>query len=95
MPKRYAVYILTNRRNGTLYVGVTGDLAARIDLHRSGAVPGFSKDHDLHRLVHVEYFLDIEEAILREKRVKRWRRKWKLELIEKANPYWNDLSDQV
>jgi len=95
MSKHYAVYILTNRRNGTLYVGVSGDLATRIDLHRSRAVPGFSNDHALHRLVHVEYFQDIEEAILREKRVKRWRRRWKIELIEKGNPYWIDLSDQV
>jgi putative endonuclease len=89
---RFAVYILTNKRNGTLYVGVTRDLVQRMEAHRSGAVDGFTRKHGLHRLVHVERFTTAADAIAREKQLKKWKRRWKLELIEQANPYWHDLA---
>ena len=89
----YYVYILTNRRNGTLYTGVTNDLARRAHEHVSGAVDGFTKENGLKRLVHIEEFGTALEAIEREKKLKKWRRKWKLDLIEDTNPDWNDLYD--
>jgi putative endonuclease len=95
MDKTYHVYILASGRNGTLYIGVTGDLAARIWQHRTGAAEGFTKRYGVHRLVHVEAFGDVNEAILREKRIKKWRRAWKLELIERDNPQWLDLYDRI
>jgi putative endonuclease len=87
----YFVYILASRRNGTLYVGVTNDLISRVQEHREGLVPGFTKRYTVKLLVYFEEHSDINEAILREKRIKRWRRKWKLELIEAQNPQWRDL----
>jgi putative endonuclease len=87
------VYILTNKRNGTLYVGVTNNLIRRVFEHRSGEIPGFTKEHGLHRLVWFEQFTSIEEAIRREKLLKKWRREWKLNLIERDNPDWHDLHD--
>lgn len=87
----YFVYILASRRNGTLYVGVTNDLIGRVTEHRDGLIPGFTKRHGVKLLVYFEEHADIDEAIRREKRVKRWRRTWKLELIESANPHWRDL----
>ncbi|MEG3618915.1 GIY-YIG nuclease family protein [Magnetovibrio sp. PR-2] len=93
--KQPCVYILTNKRNGTLYVGVTSNLAKRISEHKSDAVDGFSKEHSLHTLVHAEFLETMEDAIVREKRIKKWRRAWKLELIEKDNPDWRDLSEDV
>ena len=87
----YWVYILASRRNGTLYVGVTSELVKRVQQHREGLVPGFTKRYAVKLLVFTELHRDINEAILREKRVKRWRRKWKLELIEAHNPTWRDL----
>lgn len=87
----YWVYILASRRNGTLYVGVTNDLTRRVQEHREGLVPGFTKEHGVKVLVFAELHHDINEAILREKRVKRWRRAWKLQLIEISNPQWRDL----
>jgi putative endonuclease len=95
MDKIYHVYILASGRNGTLYIGVTGDLAVRIWQHRTGAAEGFTKRYGVHRLVHVEAFGDVNEAILREKRIKKWRRAWKLELIERDNPQWLDLYDRI
>ena len=89
------VYIVTNRRNGTLYTGVTSDLAGRIWQHRHGHYPGFSKKYGCNRLVWFETHDDIREAIAREKRIKRWRRDWKLELIEAGNPDWHDLHDEL
>jgi len=91
----FFVYILTNRRNGTLYVGVTRDIVRRIEEHRSGKVAGFTRKHGLHRLVHIENFSTALDAITREKQLKRWRRRWKLELIEKTNPYWRDLAENL
>ena len=87
----YWVYILANRRNGTLYVGVTNDLVRRIQEHREGLVPGFTKRYGLKLLVYMELHHDINSAILREKRIKRWHRQWKLQLIEAKNPQWRDL----
>ena len=87
----YFLYILASRRNGTLYVGVTNNLLRRVQEHREGLVPGFTKKYDVKLLVYSEVFGDISEAIAREKRVKRWLRRWKLDLIEQQNPNWQDL----
>jgi len=88
------VYILASGRNGTLYIGATNDLARRLWQHRQD-VTGFTARYGVHRLVHVETFDDMAEALLREKRLKRWRRAWKLALIEEGNPMWKDLSDRI
>ncbi|WP_341895983.1 GIY-YIG nuclease family protein [Ferrovibrio terrae] len=93
--RRPCVYILASKRNGTLYVGVTSDLAQRIWQHRSGAVDGFSKQYAVYRLVHAEFHDTMADAILREKRIKKWRRAWKLALIEATNPDWRDLYDDL
>ena len=93
--KQPAVYILASRRNGTLYVGVTSNLASRIEAHRSGMVDGFTEKYGVKTLVYFELHADMYEAIQREKRIKKWNRSWKIQLIEQANPDWNDLSDQV
>ena len=87
----FYVYILASGFHGTLYVGVTNDLVRRVFEHRNGAIPGFTKKYAVHRLVYFETHTDIEEAILREKRIKRWLRAWKVELIERQNPRWQDL----
>lgn len=87
------VYILASRRNGTLYVGVTNDLLRRVHEHREGLTPGFTKTYGVKRLVWYEEHGEIGAAILREKAVKRWRRAWKLALIEEKNPQWLDLWD--
>ncbi len=86
------VYILASRRYGTLYTGVTSDLARRIGEHRNGAVPGFTRQYDVKRLVFVEEHDDIRDAIVREKRIKEWKRDWKISLIECQNPLWDDLA---
>ena len=87
----YWVYILASERNGTLYVGVTNDLARRVQEHRKGVVPGFTRTYGVTRLVHAGPHDDIRIAIEREKRLKKWRRAWKLALIEEGNPGWRDL----
>ena len=92
---RYFVYILASQRNGTLYVGVTNDLARRVAEHRTGAIPGFTKRQGVDQLVYFEPHESIEDAIAREKRLKRWRRAWKLELIERENPTWRDLFAEI
>jgi putative endonuclease len=89
------VYILASRRNGTLYTGVTNDLARRIYEHKSNAIEGFTKRYGVHTLVWFEPFDDINAAIRREKLIKRWRRSWKLELIERNNPQWLDLYERA
>ena len=89
------VYIMADRYRGTMYVGVTTDLPARIYQHRTGHGSDFCARYGLHRLVWAERCDTIEDAIAHEKRVKRWRRAWKFELIEKANPDWADLFDQL
>jgi putative endonuclease len=92
---RYFGYILASERNGTLYVGVTGNFPKRIGEHRDALITGFTQKYGVHTLVRFEEFSDIHEAILREKRIKKWNRAWKLELIEKMNPDWTDLFEQV
>jgi putative endonuclease len=87
----YFVYILASQRNGTLYVGVTNDLIRRVQEHREGLVEGFTRRYRVKLLVFYEGHQDIREAITREKRIKRWRRDWKLQLIERSNPRWRDL----
>jgi putative endonuclease len=89
--KQPAVYIMTNKPGGVLYVGVTSDLVKRVWEHRSGAVEGFTQRYRLHELVHFELFETMLEAIGREKELKKWRRAWKVALIESANPRWHDL----
>ena len=93
MPKDkvYWVYILASAIGGTLYVGVTNDLVRRVYEHRTGAVPGFTSRYRIHQLVYFEQFGDVENAILREKRLKKWNRNWKIRLIEELNPNWDDL----
>src|SRR5690554_1384050 len=88
-------YIITNKRNGTLYTGVTSDLQKRIWEYKQGAVEGFSKKYGLKFLVWYEVHDDIAEAIKREKQIKKWERKWKLRIIEKQNPDWNDLYETL
>jgi putative endonuclease len=89
----YFVYIMASAPNGTLYIGVTKDLLRRAAEHRTGAVPGFTERHHVHRLVYFETHDSIEAAIQREKRLKDWDRDWKKNLIEKDNPRWDDLFD--
>jgi len=90
--RTYWVYILASQRNGTLYIGVTGDLSRRIWGHREGIFPGFTSKYNVHKLVWCDAFNNIEDAITCEKRMKKWNRSWKLRLIEKTNPEWKDLS---
>lgn len=87
------VYILASGRNGTLFIGVTSNLLHRVSQHKNDLVPGFTSKYKVHSLVYYEQFEDIRSAIQREKRLKKWNREWKLDLIEKANPDWNDLYD--
>jgi putative endonuclease len=89
------VYILASERNGTLYVGVTSNLPARIWQHRHEVVAGFTKKYTIHHLVWYELHENLQSAIAREKAIKKWNRMWKLKLIEKSNPDWLDLYDQI
>jgi putative endonuclease len=93
--KQPAVYILASKRNGTLYVGVTSDLVKRIWEHRNNMVEGFTKRYSVHHLVWYELHESMESAIQREKRLKDWKRVWKLELIESTNPNWKDLYHKI
>jgi len=87
----YFVYILASKRNGTLYIGVTNDIEPRIYEHKNDLLPGFTQRYNVHLLVYYEMFDDINDAITREKQLKKWNRSWKIELIEKHNPKWEDL----
>jgi len=89
------VYILASERNGTLYVGVTSDIARRAWTHRYGETKGFTARYGVHRLVYVELHATMLDAILREKQIKKWRRAWKIRLIEQDNPQWRDLYDDL
>lgn len=91
MQKQPCVYILASRRNGTLYIGVTSDLIARVWQHKNNVVEGFTRRYGLHMLVWYEQHETMMSAISREKAIKEWKRLWKIELIEKANPGWRDL----
>jgi putative endonuclease len=89
------VYIMASAYRGTLYIGVTSDLAFRVWQHREGHASAFARTYGVHRLVHSEPFEDISNAIRREKRLKKWPRAWKIRLIEQANPRWEDLYERL
>ena len=91
MERQPCVYMLASQRNGTLYVGVTSDPVKRIWQHKTGVAEGFTREHQIHRLVWLEQHQTMESAIQREKALKKWKRDWKLELIAEANPEWSDL----
>ena len=93
--KQYYVYIMASKRNGTLYIGVTNDLVRRVYEHKNKLVKGFTAKYNVNQLVYFESTPEIESAILREKQLKKWKRKWKLELIEKMNPGWKDLYEEL
>lgn len=90
--RQFYVYMLSDKRNGTLYTGMTNDLARRIHEHRTKAVPGFTRKYNLTTLVWFEVHPTLDSAYLSEKRIKRWQRDWKVQLIEKENPNWQDLT---
>ncbi len=93
--KQPCVYLLASKRNGTLYVGATSDLMRRVWEHKQNAVDGFTKKYGVHMLVWFEMHQDMYSAITREKALKEWKRAWKLELIERGNPTWKDLYDEL
>jgi len=95
MTDQYYVYILASKRNGTLYIGMTNNLARRIWEHKHDIVDGFTKKYGVHRLVWYEIADNPQAAILREKQLKKWNRAWKLRLIEEMNPSWKDLYDEI
>ena len=88
---QFYVYLLASKRNGTLYIGVTSDLLKRVYEHKCNLVEGFTKKYGVHKLVYYEATEDVTSAIRREKQLKKWKRSWKIELIEKKNPRWKDL----
>lgn len=92
MSKQPCIYILASGHYGTLYIGVTSDLIARLYQHRTNTVPGFTSRYGVHRLVRYELFADMPTAIAREKQLKAWHRDWKINLIESDNPMWDDLA---
>ena len=93
--KSYFVYVIASKRNGTLYVGVTNDIRRRTYEHKNGLISGFTEDHDVALLVYYESHVDVTQAIQREKRLKEWHRSWKLDLIERDNPEWRDLYNDL
>ena len=93
--KHYFIYILTNKRRGVLYIGITGNLIKRIWEHKNKVINGFSKKYNTDKLVYIEDYTDPESAILREKRLKKWKRNWKIKLIESKNSEWKDLYDNL
>jgi putative endonuclease len=92
---KYYVYILANKRNGTIYTGFTDNLLRRVYEHKNDFVKGFTKRYSIHTLVYFEQCDDYDTTLKREKQIKEWKRKWKIELIEKGNPLWQDLYDEV
>ncbi len=95
MASRFFVYLLTNRPKGVLYVGVTNDLVRRVSEHKGKYVSGFTNNYGVSRLVHFEEYSSVFEARARERTLKRWHRAWKIELVEKSNPNWLDLPEQL
>ena len=89
--KSYYVYILASKRNGTLYIGVTNDLVRRAYDHKSNVIQGFTEKYGVHNLVYYESYTDVRDALTREKRLKKWKRQWTIDLIESVNPDWRDL----
>jgi putative endonuclease len=95
MDQIYYIYILASSRNGTLYIGITNDIARRVWEHKQGLVEGFTKKYGVTILVHYESYAHPQEAIKREKNLKKWKRAWKLQLIEEQNPTWRDLYEDL
>ncbi|HTY81762.1 MAG TPA: GIY-YIG nuclease family protein [Dehalococcoidales bacterium] len=95
MESNFFVYILANKRNGTLYTGFTSDLLGRVYAHKKKIGKGFTKKYGTHKLVYFECCDDYDAALKREKQIKEWKRAWKIELIEKVNPLWQDLWDET
>ncbi|OGH93702.1 MAG: hypothetical protein A2538_02335 [Candidatus Magasanikbacteria bacterium RIFOXYD2_FULL_41_14] len=95
LERRYYVYILASQKNGTLYIGLTNNLVKRIYQHKNNLIAGFTKKYNVHQLVYYEEYDNINIAISREKQMKKWERKWKLELIEKDNLLWRDLYKEL
>jgi len=95
MMNKYFVYILASKRNGTLYIGVTSDLIKRIYEHKHSLIDGFTKKYKVDKLVYFEDTNDINEALIREKQLKRWNGAWKIKLIEEKNPKWKDLHQEI
>ncbi len=93
--KAYYIYILASKRNGTLYIGVTNNLTRRVYEHKNNLVEGFTKKYGVHMLVYYEQASDVNTAIQREKQLKKWKRAWKLALIEKENIHWEDLYEKI
>jgi putative endonuclease len=95
MHKQYYIYILASKRNGTLYIGATDDLIKRTFQHKNGLVDGFTKKYNVHLLVYFESTTDLNSMTLREQQMKKWKRQWKINVIEKENPEWNDLYKNI
>lgn len=95
MEKYYYIYILASKRNGALYIGITSGLIKRIWEHKNKLVDGFTRKYNINKLIYYEQYSDPENAIKREKRLKKYNRKWKLNLIEKVNPNWKDLYEEI
>jgi len=93
--KQYYVYILASKKNGTLYIGITNNLIKRIYEHKNNLVDGFTKKYKVHKLVYYEICSDVQTALQREKLLKKWNRKWKIDLIEKENYFWDDLYEKL
>lgn len=93
--KQYYVYITASKKDGVLYIGVTGDLIKRVWEHKNNVVAGFTKKYFVHRLVYFEATSDVKSAIQRETQLKRWKRSWKIKLFEKDNPNWEDLYPKI
>ena len=93
--KTYWVYLLASRRNGTLYIGVTNNLSRRVWEHKEGAVKGFTQEYGVKLLVYYESYPDVRDAIQREKNIKKWPRRWKIDLIQSMNPEWRDLYEEL
>ncbi len=95
MRPQYFIYILASKKNGTLYIGITNNLIKRVYEHKNNLIKGFTQKYNIHQLVYYEVFNDVYEAITREKRLKKWKRQWKIELIRKFNPEWKDLYEKI
>ena len=93
--KQACIYIMANKKNGTIYIGVTSDLPNRVWQHKNNIIDGFTKKYSIHKLVYFEPYESMKSAIEREKQMKKWKRKWKLEMIEKQNPLWEDLYENI
>ncbi|MCK5028277.1 MAG: GIY-YIG nuclease family protein [Bacteroidales bacterium] len=91
----FYVYVITNKINSVLYIGVTNNLERRIFEHKNKSVPGFTQKYNIDKLIHFEHYDNINDAIRREKQLKKWNRKWKEELINKVNPEWDDLHEEI